>query len=144
MKAIRHIGIVVSDMERALRFYRDFLGLRIVNSARESGPYLEQMLALPGVRVHTAKLSAGANSTLVELLAFESHRDRPVQSRRIHSIGPTHVAFTVDNVDREYERLLQQGVCFNSPPQRTPDGYAKVTFCRDPDGMPVELVEVLG
>jgi len=29
MKTIRHFGIVVSDMEKSLHFYRDMLGLRI-------------------------------------------------------------------------------------------------------------------
>ena len=32
MIGIRHIGVVVSDMERALRFYRDFLGLAVTAS----------------------------------------------------------------------------------------------------------------
>jgi len=29
MKAIRHFGIVVSDIEKSLHFYRDLLGLNI-------------------------------------------------------------------------------------------------------------------
>ena len=35
------------------------------------------------------------------------------------------------------------GVVFNAPPQRSPDGGAKVTFCRDPEGNLLELVEVI-
>ena len=68
MKALRHFGIVVRDMERSLLFYRDLLGLRIVSSMAESGAYLEQMLALPNVRVHTVKMAAENGSALVELL----------------------------------------------------------------------------
>ena len=29
------------------------------------------------------------------------------------------------------------------PPQKSPDGLVKVTFCNDPDGTPVELVEII-
>ncbi|MBI3088771.1 MAG: VOC family protein, partial [Candidatus Colwellbacteria bacterium] len=58
-------------------------------------------------------------------------------------IGCTHVAFTVANLDKEYKRLTEAGIVFNSPPQLPPDGYAKVAFCKDPDGTLIELVEVL-
>ncbi len=57
--------------------------------------------------------------------------------------GFTLIAFTVDDLDREYERLRAAGVAFNARPQTSPDGYAKVTFCRDPEGNLIELVEVL-
>ena len=143
MKAVRHFGIVVRDMERSLLFYRDLLSLRIVSSMAESGAHLEQVLGLPNVRVHTVKMTAENGSALVELLEFESHPDESPQPRTICSLGPTHVAFTVENLDAVFGRLSRQGVRFNSPPQRVPDGRAKVAFCRDPDGTPVELVEVL-
>jgi hypothetical protein len=46
-------------------------------------------------------------------------------------------------LNAEYNRLKDEGVSFNSPPQLSPDGYAKVTFCRAPEGTFIELVEVL-
>jgi catechol 2,3-dioxygenase-like lactoylglutathione lyase family enzyme len=140
---VRHIGIVVTDLERSLRFYRDLLELSVIRSADESGAYLDNMLALPDVRVTTVKLGAGDGPTLVELLRFTSHRASATEPRQPYSIGPTHVAFTVDDLDAVHERLVRAGVPFNAPPQLSPDGYAKVTFCRDPDGTLVELVEVL-
>ncbi len=33
---VRHTGIVVTDMEKALRFYRDLLGLKVVKELRLS------------------------------------------------------------------------------------------------------------
>lgn len=143
VRAVRHFGIVVSDMERALRFYRDLLGLKVVRVMDESGAYIENMLALPNVRVTTVKLSAEGGSTLVELLEFKSHPRRPRTDREVYGIGPSHVAFTVSDLDAVCERLSAAGVRSNAPPQRSPDGYAKVAFCEDPDGTPVELVEVL-
>jgi len=143
MKAVRHFGIVVSDMERSLHFYRDLLGLNIVRAMDESGQYLDNMLALKDVRVTTVKMSAESGSTLVELLEFESHPRQPRGDLEVCSVGPSHVAFAVDDLDAIYRRLLQAGVHFNAPPQLSPDGYAKVTFCQDPDGTSVELVEVL-
>lgn len=143
MTAVRHIGIVVNNLEHALQFYRDLLGLRIVRQMNESGKHIDTMLSLRKVRVKTVKMSAENGSTVIELLEFQSPLPEPTPERQIYSRGPSHIAFTVDNLDETYERMLQAGVPFNAPPEKSPDGYAKVAFCRDPDGTFVELVEVL-
>lgn len=143
MANVRHIGIVVTDLDRSLRFYRDMLGLTIVRALDESGAYLDNMLALHDVRVTTVKLAGGDGPTLVELLRFASHAEPSTTARTPYTPGPTHVAFTVEDLDAVYERLLRDGVPFNALPQLSPDGSAKVTFCRDPDGTLVELVEAL-
>lgn len=142
MKAIRHIGIVVSDLDKALYFYRDLLGLTIVKDINETGAYIDNISALKGVQVRTVKMAAD-DGNLVELLYYSSHPDSPDKKRPINQIGCSHVAFTVGNLDEEYRRLVQAGIQFNAPPQHSPDGYAKVTFCKDPDGSHIELVEVL-
>lgn len=143
VRAVRHFGIVVGNMERSLRFYRDLLGLRVVRTMDESGEHIDNMLSLQNVRVSTVKMSADNGSTLVELLKFKSHpRETPAKCE-VYSIGLSHVAFTVDDLDGVYRRLLQAGVRFKAPPRLSPDGYAKVTFCQDPDGTLVELVEVM-
>jgi catechol 2,3-dioxygenase-like lactoylglutathione lyase family enzyme len=142
MKAIRHIGIVVSDLDKALYFYRDLLGLKIVKDMNETGTYIDNISALKGVQVRTVKMAA-EDGNLIELLCYSSHPDSPDKKRPINQIGCSHVAFTVENLDEEYNRLAQAGIQFNAPPQHSPDGYAKVTFCMDPDGSHIELVEVL-
>ena len=144
MTHVRHFGIVVSEMERSLRFYRDLLGLSVVRSMNESGAYIDNMLALDNVLVKTVKMASEGDVALVELLEFHSHRCRRGLEREIYAIGPSHVAFTADDLDAVRRRLAAAGVPFDAAPQESPDGYAKVTFCKDPDGTPVELVEVTG
>jgi catechol 2,3-dioxygenase-like lactoylglutathione lyase family enzyme len=144
VRELRHCGIVVSSMDRALHFYCDLLGLVVEKESNEAGSYLDNMLSLVDSAVATAKLSAGLGPTLVELLEFKSHRDDEPAAREIYSVGPTHIAFTVSDLDQTYHALSEAGVRFNAPPQLSPDGYAKVTFCKDPDGTSIELVQVLG
>lgn len=143
IKNVRHLGIVVSDIGKALHFYQDLLGFKLVSINNESGEYIDNMLSLPNICVTTIKLSAADNGALIELLDFKSHNDYATKGRHIYSIGASHVAFTVDNLDALYHRLLEAGVRFNASPQLSQDGHVKVTFCYDPDGTPVELVEVL-
>lgn len=141
MKAIRHVGIAVSSLNKALHFYKDTLGLKIKREMIESGKYIDNLSALKGVRVKTIKMSAD-DGNLIELLYYEFHPGKPV-NRNICSIGYSHIAFTVENLDYEYKRLKEKRVKFNCAPQISPNGKAKVAFCRDPEGNLIELVEVL-
>jgi lactoylglutathione lyase len=142
VKEIRHTGIVVSDIDKSIHFYGDLLGFKVCKDMIESGDYIDNFSCLAGVKVRTVKMSLG-NKDMIELLYYKSHPESPDYFRKITQIGCSHVALTVDDLDDTYERLSEAGVCFNSPPQFSPDGYAKVTFCKDPDGSLVELEEVL-
>ena len=142
IKGIRHTGIVVTDMEKALAFYRDLMGLRVVKDFSEEGDYIDSISGLSGVHLHMVKLVA-EDGAMVELLHYPSHPGEAPVNPQVCNIGCSHVAFTVDDIDKEYARLLKSGVRFNCAPYVSPDGYAKVTFCCDPDGTYIELVEVL-
>jgi len=142
---IRHVGIVVTDLERSIHFYRNILGLIVKKWTDEGGKFLNTILSLKGVEVTTVKmyaLGAPTRGTLIELLYFSSHPKKKTK-RDIFFIGITHIAFTVVDLDSEYKRLVSLGVEFNSSPRVSPDKYAKVAFCKDPDGTLIELVEVL-
>jgi catechol 2,3-dioxygenase-like lactoylglutathione lyase family enzyme len=139
---IRHTGLVVVDMERALYFWRNLLGFRIVKQAEESGPHIDAMMGLKDVKVTTVKLAAPDNK-LVELLQFHSHPDRPTWAGAPYSTGLTHIAMTVDDLDSVCRKLADAGVRFFAPPQHSPDGNVKVTYCQGPEGLLLELVEVL-
>ena len=143
MKAIRHFGIVVSDLEKSLHFYRDLLGLKIKRDMLEEGEFIDTILGLQDVRVHTVKMISQSGDTLVELLEYASHEGEKREHYEIFDIGASHVAFTVEDIDQEYQKLQQEGISFTCEPQVSPDGKAKVTFCFDPDGVPVELVQQL-
>ena len=93
-------------MENSLKFYRDQLGLKIIKDMDEQGNYLDNMLSLNDVRVRTVKLSANENTTLVELLEFESHNDNKI--RNFYTIGASHVAFTVDDIEKLYVDLSEK------------------------------------
>ena len=142
MKNIRHTGIVVSDAERSIEFYTGLLGFEIKKDMLESGDYIDNFSALEGAVVRTVKMTLG-NGDMVELLCYQTHPEVTDIDRPITRIGCSHIAMTVDNLDDTYERLVNAGVVFNSPPQYSPDGFAKVTFCKDPDGSLIELVEEL-
>ena len=138
---LRHTGIVVSNVEKSLEFYRDLLGFIVVKDQIETGRYIDIFLGLEDVTVRTVKMCLGEGSML-ELLYFFSHPPKRT-SQKIYDLGCSHIALTVEDLDETYKSLLTAGVSFNNPPQASPDGYAKVAFCQDPDGSYLELVEEL-
>ena len=141
IKDIRHTGIVVMNLESSLHFYRDLLGFQTIREMEEAGNYLDNISSLRNVKVTTVKLTL-PSGPMIELLKYHSHPTEQ-KTREICEIGISHIAFTVDNLDIEYKRLKDKEIKFNSPPQLSPDGYAKVTFCMAPEGTLIELVEVL-
>ncbi len=142
IKAIRHIGIVVDNLEASLHFYQDLLGFEMTKRMEESGEYIDNMSALTDVQVTTIKMAA-PDGHLIELLHYKSHPRSQNLQKEICAIGISHLAFTVENLDEEYAYLSKAGVPFNAPPQLSPDGYAKVTFCGAPEGTRIELVQLL-
>lgn len=139
---IRHTGLVVADLEGALHFWRDILGFTVAVQMDESGPHIDAMLGLKNVSLTTSKLQAPEGG-MIELLHFHSHPDKPSWEGGPHSTGFTHVAITVKDLDDLFRKLRRAGVTFFAPPQRSPDGKVKVTYCRGPEGVLLELVELL-
>ena len=139
---IRHTGLVVADLERALRFWRDLLGFHVVRQMDEAGPHIDAMMGLKNVRVTTVKLAA-PDGNLIELLKFHSHPDQPAWRGTPFSTGFTHMALEVDDLAAVCKKLEEAGVTFDAPAQRSPDGGVEVAYCRGPEGLLLELVQVL-
>ena len=139
---IRHTGLVVADLEKALHFWRDLLGFRIEKQMDESGAHIDAMMGLNNVLVTTVKMTAPEGG-MIELLYFHSHPDRPSWMGAPYSTGFTHVAMTVMDLDDAYEKLSNAGAEFFAPPQYSPDGAVNVIYCKGPEGVLLELVERL-
>lgn len=140
ISAIRHTGLVVADLERALHFWCDVLGFKMVMQMEESGPHIDAMMGLKDVRVTTAKMAA-LDGNLIELLYFHSHPDQPRWNGSPYSTGFTHIALTVDDLDQLILKLAQEGVKFPAKPQFSPDGKVKMIYAQGPEGVLLELVE---
>jgi glyoxylase I family protein len=139
---VRHTGLVVADLGQALHFWCDLLGFTVSRQMEESGPHIDAMMGLKDVRVTTSKLTAPEGG-MIELLYFHSHSDRAAWTGTPYSTGFTHVAMTVKDIHDLCEKLSQAGATFSAPPQRSPDGKVLVTYCRGPEGVLLELVELL-
>ncbi|HZN76003.1 MAG TPA: VOC family protein [Micromonosporaceae bacterium] len=114
---VGQIGITVTDIDRAVAFYRDTLGI----------PFLFQVPGQP---------MAFFQSGDVRLYLGEAESPEFV-TRTTHY-------YRVDDIDAEYERLRAAGVPMRDKPHVVHrDGTTELwmAFCNDPDGHHVALMQ---
>jgi len=132
MQALKldHIGIAVKDIERALKFYADILGLTLAG---------EEVISEQKVR--TAFLPIG--DTEVELLE-STEPDGPVANFiEKKGEGIQHIAFKVNNIEAALKELEDKGIRLIDGKPRIGAGNKKIAFLHPKDtfGVLVELSE---
>ncbi|MCE3295027.1 MAG: hypothetical protein K0R65_741 [Crocinitomicaceae bacterium] len=125
LNKLHHIAIICSDYERSKRFYTQILGLEILREAyREERNSWKLDLALNG-------------NYIIELFSFP---DPPGRLSQPEGTGLRHLAFEVENLEKEIARLQKSGISCEAI--RTDEFTGKrFTFFADPDELPVELYE---
>ena len=141
VKGFRHTGIICKDIEKSLHFYRDLLGLDVIQDFWDSSDYINKITGIKQGNVHMIKLKADDGSVL-ELLDYETHPTKTINFE-VYNVGACHLALQVNNIDEAYQQLTKYGVEFISGPVLSSEGIAKVCFCFDPDKTRIELVEML-
>ncbi len=143
VRGLDHAGITVGSIEAALAFYRDLLGLRVIDEGSDEGPELDAIIGLPGVRLRYADVDLGGGQVL-ELLEYQAP-DGSSLSQRPCDPGATHLALRVDGIDALCARLVAAGVRIaGSPTTITAPGDwhgVRCVYVDDPDGRTVELVQ---
>jgi catechol 2,3-dioxygenase-like lactoylglutathione lyase family enzyme len=140
IKGIRHVGLVVADLNEAKKFWTEVMGFILVREMDEFGPHIDNMMGLSGVSVLTAKLRS-PDGNLLELLHFKSHPSDSIWRGKPYSVGFTHIALTVESLDEFIPKLIESGVTFPDQPQLSPDGRVRVVYASCADGVLIELVE---
>ncbi|MBG7619053.1 VOC family protein [Herbaspirillum sp. AP02] len=127
LQGIHHVAIICSDYARSKAFYVELLGLRVVaEHYREARDSWKLDLGLP-------------DGTQIELFSFPAPPARP---SRPEACGLRHLSFAVADVQQCKQQLEDQGVAVEDI---RVDEYTgrRFTFFADPDGLPLELYEVI-
>lgn len=139
------IGITVSDLDRAIGFYRDVLGFSVVHEEESSGAALEQLTGVFGAHVRSARLALGEQA--IVLMQYLTPRGRPIPpDMRSNDRAFQHVAIVVSDMERAYLHLRQHHVRYvSTEPQTLPAwnrGAAgiKAFYFADPDDHTLEVI----
>ena len=137
---VRHTGIVVQDLDGAIKFWTEIFGFKIVSSELEEGPFIENLLNLPKVKVHTVKL-VGEGSSMIELLKFVDIFNGNNWLGTVTTTGITHIALTVENIEILTQKLVQQGYRLLNPVRLSNNGEVYVCYVETFEGLLLELVQ---
>lgn len=125
LNKVHHIAIICSDCEVSKEFYTKILGLK-----------LDQEIYRKERQSYKADLSLNGEYIL-ELFSFPSPPARP---SRPEATGLRHLAFEVDDIEKQVEELTRLGV--KAEPIRIDEFTGKkFTFFSDPDDLPIEFYE---
>lgn len=122
-----HTMIRVNNLDRALHFYCELLGLvEVSRSDHEAGRFTLVFLTAPD----DVELAHERKAPLLEL----TYNWDPEELSGGRNFG--HLAFRVEDIYALCERLQAAGVTINRPPR---DGH--MAFVRSPEGISIELLQ---
>jgi lactoylglutathione lyase len=124
-----HSMIRVRDVDAALRFYCDGLGMTLLDRYDfEKGRFSIIFLSFAGYRDGPAAIELTYN--------WDQAEDYT------HGSGYGHIAIGVPDVPATYERLAEYGGTQVSAPKAMMEGTPQLAFVKDPDGYAIELIQI--
>ncbi|NIS79671.1 MAG: methylmalonyl-CoA epimerase [Anaerolineales bacterium] len=125
---IDHVAIVVDDIDQALMFWRDALGLNVIHV--EDVPDQESVVAF---------MPTGASE--VELVKPTSDNSGIARFLTKHGPGIHHICFEVEDIESCLEKLDQHGVRLINPEPVIGTGGKRIAFIH-PEGTHGVLIEL--
>ena len=125
LQALDYVVVLVDDLERAMLFYTQVLGLRL---GHRSGHYAQ-------LETGTTRLGLYTRSAMAQVVGFPLRQPRP-------DAPECELGFKVPDVDAAFAELVAHGVTTATPPTTRSWGQ-RTAYVRDPDGHLIELVQDL-
>ena len=148
--SVSHIAIGVRDMEKALAFYRDVLGMRVTLDTPEEFPGIggAEPLRRRGVYLRWGEGPHASFVVLDEQLSTPPFGE----PAKLFQVGVHHVSFWVDDVDAYLERAREAGFEVVVPAANgdtlaygeATGGVVRTAFLSDADGNYVQLDQRAG
>ncbi|MFP5112840.1 VOC family protein [Bacillaceae bacterium C204] len=124
VKKMDHVGVMVNDLDASLRFYQEIVGLE-----------LKDRFTIANGTITLAFLGFQSSDETELELVYGGNGDFPAEGK------VNHVAFLVDDIEEEFDRLKGVNVVFISDEIVTlPNGYRNF-FVQGPDGEKVEFFQ---
>lgn len=145
VRAIGHIALTVSDIDRSISFFRDVLTFSVESDHEITGESYDRLYGIFGLRIRAVVMRLGDET--IQLRQFLTPRGRPMpDDSRSNDRWFQHMAIIVSDMDRAFAHLRAHKVEFASTgPQTLPSwnrsgAGIKAFYFRDPDGHFLEVL----
>jgi catechol 2,3-dioxygenase-like lactoylglutathione lyase family enzyme len=138
-----HLSFTVADIDRSVRFWTDHLGFAAASVSPREGQWQEQVTGVPGASLMVAHLFGHGQH-----VEFVQYRTGAVQTAAPSPAAATsaHVCLEVDDIVSTWNDLISGGA---SPQgeitavESAPAKRCKAGYLRDPNGIIIELLELM-
>ncbi len=139
-RSFSHVGITVSDFNRAVKFYWDVFGCPLVGVSDTPPDRVKSFFGVdapaPRCKIGWVRVPGGG---ILEIFAFDPKR--PPETIPWNRIGLTHFSFNVRGTQRWYDYLVSKGVECVTKPEQSPRGHT-FFFAKDFDGNLIEMIDL--
>lgn len=141
LHGFNHTSFTVASLDRAVAFFRDFLGFELVSRAPRGRSLIERMTAIPGADVEIAFVSGPGHT--IELIEYKAPAERGASAARLCDAGAAHIALDVDDVaaavagaEAHGFRPVGEIIVIDDGPNRG----REVVYLKGPDNFVVEFI----
>ena len=135
-----HVGLTVSDFNKAVRFYSDIFGCPLVGVSDAPPERVRSFFGVdatkPSCKIGWVRVPGGG---ILEI--FELRPDLAASAIPWNKIGLTHFSFNVRNIQKWHDYLKSKGVECVTQPERSPCGHS-FFFVKDFDGNLIEITDL--
>jgi len=149
LKEVIHIGLTVSNIDTSIDFYGNLLGLSYEGMIIMEGVETDILFRRKNCKARIAYLNGSdlVASPPIELIQFFPN-DCEKSVSDLNKTSISEVCFRVDDIDAVYKDLLEKGIEFLSTPQffdfsSQGFGKSKAVYFKDPDGIILELMQII-
>ena len=140
-RSLSHIGITVSDFNKAVKFYADVFGCSLVGVSDQPSARVRSFFGVdgpaPSCKIGWVRAPGGG---IIEIFCFEPKLP-PEATIPWNRTGITHYSFNVRNCEKWYDYLQSKGVECVSKPEQSPGGHS-FFFAKDMDGNLIEMIDL--
>lgn len=144
--SVAHTGLVVKNMDKMIRFYHENFGFQKVVDTQVKGKEANDIVnfQIESERIVIMEL-AGKQ---IEMLEYQPAGRNYPEDYSSNDLFGVHLSLETDNMEADYQRLKENGArIISRGPQTIPDTHpvfagTKVLYFQDPEGHPLELMEI--
>jgi methylmalonyl-CoA/ethylmalonyl-CoA epimerase len=146
LTGLAHTAVCVPDVEAAVRWYSDVLGLTVLSPPYTmEGPQIERDMGelVPSPVVVTAAIVGfGRDDRVIELIEYPAAGvgSAGPETPSLTRVGITHIGMVCDDIGATRSELERRGVSFLTTGSADVAGL-RTTWCHDPWGTVIILLE---
>lgn len=115
---VDRIYISVMDINKSLKFYRDYVGMKVIAEQDLDTKKIQELWTLPeGTKARVVSLNKEETPTILELVQFQPNPGKTIRGgSQQWDYGIYDIAFSVRDTEKIYQDLMKMGYKCVSPP----------------------------